>query len=70
MLASFLITAVIFIGWLIVVFNTFEIGSIENGQASETQSIREAGPFSALFDNFSAGVKEIRKQLKNINQIF
>jgi hypothetical protein len=66
LLASFSITGLIFIAWLVVVFNTFEITSNNvRGEAVEERP----GPFRSLWGNFSSGVNEIGEQAGNLREI-
>lgn len=66
LLASFAITGLIFIAWLVVVFNTFEITS--NDDRAEVAP-EQPGPFRSLWGNFSSGLSEIGEQVGNLREI-
>ena len=66
LLASLAITGLIFIAWLVVIFNTFEIASNSN---TEVVSEERPGPFRSLWGNFSSGLNEIGEQVGNLREI-
>ena len=63
LLVSLAITGLIFVAWLVVIFNTFEIAS---NSSIEEVSEERPGPFRSLWENFSSGLNEIGEQVGNL----
>lgn len=66
LLASLAITVLIFIAWITVVFNTFEIA---DNSVKEEAALERPGPLRSMWDNFSAGLKEIGDQTDDLREI-